>query len=85
MYVCRKDLELYRLIAFVEDKFTFTEKASFLKTGGERGENCASLHFLFSCSVSKRVLPGGCLFNPFPNKPWFLYVFRTSLLKTHWE
>ena len=25
------------------------------------------------------------LINPFPNKPWFLRVCRTSLLKTLWE
>ena len=25
------------------------------------------------------------LFKPFPNKPWFLLVCRTSLLKTPWE
>ena len=24
-------------------------------------------------------------FNPFPNKPWFLHVYGTSLLKTLWE
>ena len=24
-------------------------------------------------------------FNPFPNKPWFLRVYRTSLLRTLWE
>ena len=24
-------------------------------------------------------------FNPFPNKPWFLLFFSTSLLKTLWE
>ena len=24
-------------------------------------------------------------FNPFPNKPWFLLVFSSSLLKTHLE
>ena len=24
-------------------------------------------------------------FNPFPNKPWFLRVHSTSLLKTLWE
>ena len=24
-------------------------------------------------------------FNPFPNKPWFLHVWITSLLKTLWE
>ena len=26
-----------------------------------------------------------CLFNPFPNKPWFLRVCSRSLLKTLWE
>ena len=26
-----------------------------------------------------------CAFNPFPNKPWFLRVCSTSLLKTMWE
>ena len=25
------------------------------------------------------------LLNPFPNKPWFLHVSSTSLLKTLWE
>ena len=25
------------------------------------------------------------LFNPFPNKPWFLWIYSTSLLKTLWE
>ena len=25
------------------------------------------------------------LLNPFPNKPWFLHVCGTSLLKTLWE
>ena len=33
--------------------------------------------------------PNACvkkkLFNTFPNKPWFLRVCRTSLLKTSWE
>ena len=26
-----------------------------------------------------------CHFHPFPNKPWFLRVYSTSLLKTLWE
>ena len=26
-----------------------------------------------------------CRINPFPNKPWFIRVCRTSLLKTLWE
>ena len=42
-----------------------------------------------------RHLPLGCrpdisyplqtLFNPFPNKPWFLRVCNPSVLKTQWE
>ena len=35
------------------------------------GENAGNYHFL--------LYPA---FNPFPNKPWFLPVFSTSLLKT---
>ena len=34
----------------------------------------------------KRWLPPfSLLFNPFPNKPWFLPVWSTILLKTLWE
>ena len=29
--------------------------------------------------------PGEMAFNPFPNKPWFLRVCSTGLLKTLWE
>ena len=32
----------------------------------------------FNCSII-------CCFNPFPNKPWFLRVCSTNLLKTQWE
>ena len=35
-----------------------------------------------SCCFFSRV---GFFFNPFPNKPWFLCVCSTSLLKTLWE
>ena len=31
------------------------------------------------------MLIGNDLFNPFPNKPWFLRVCSTGLLKTLWE
>ena len=47
----------------------------------EKGENAGYQHFcLFQkCSKGQRVV------NPFPNKPWFLRVCKTSLLKTLWE
>ena len=47
-------------------------------------------HFILSCNIFKHVLLlVGKLqiwwLNPFPNKPWFLRVRITSLLKTLWE
>ena len=39
---------------------------------------CHSGHRTSSCFP-------GVLFNSFPNKPWFLHVCSTSLLKTRWE
>ena len=41
----------------------------------EKGENAGNSIFSFSLNV----------FNPFPNKPWFLHICSTSLLKTMWE
>ena len=36
--------------------------------------------------ISKLKVDKTCsYFNPFPNKPWFLCVWSTSLLKTLWE
>ena len=31
------------------------------------------------------VITGKWGLNPFPNKPWFLYVYSIGLLKTLWE
>ena len=36
-------------------------------------------------SISKRKDKCILKINPFPNKPWFLHVYGTSLLKTLWE
>ena len=49
-----------------------------LKTVG-KGENAGNQHFLLSHSISPLS------FNSFPNKPRFLRVCSTSLLKTLWE
>ena len=35
--------------------------------------------------VQISVLNAISVFNPFPNKPWFLHVCSTSLLKTLWK
>ena len=43
---------------------------------------------IFHVSVEKTVFKGKLpvvYLNPFPNKPWFLLVCSTSLLKTLWE
>ena len=34
--------------------------------------------------LGKGLNDSSCL-NPFPNKPWFLWIYSTSLLKTLWE
>ena len=52
--------------------------------------------FCFSSNVFMPVKDKFCIlnhhkffvwksFNPFPNKPWFLRVYSTNLLKTLWE
>ena len=56
-------------------------RSQLSRSGGERlktvgGENAGNQLFLFSHSVSSLS------FNSFPNKPWFLRVCSTSLLKT---
>ena len=53
-------------------KVFFFSKDCFLKSEG--------FHFL-----SIDLYKVKTLFNPFPNKPWFLHVCSTSLLKTMWE
>ena len=45
------------------------------------------LKILTQCSLlsSMTITPEQRSFNPFPNKPWFLRVCRTSPLKTMWK
>ena len=71
--------------------FNDPEKEVFLKHCG-KGENASNQHFLIFPHVSyppktkfqflSRIYFFVCkCFNPFPNKPWFLRVCITSLLK----
>ena len=41
--------------------------------------------FLYGLVVNQIFHDTKPFFNPFPNKPWFLHVCSTSLLKTQWE
>ena len=52
-----------------------------IKTIKENGENDGLQHFFLFLYFSKTFM----VINPFPNKPWFLRVCSTSLLKTLWE
>ena len=70
------------------------------KHWGKRRNCLLRAIFTFSTVLSKGLFPRGIKrchwvgkgkilletkFNPFPNKPWFLLVCSTSLLKTLWE
>ena len=41
--------------------------------------------FRIKIKFKKKKFVNICIFNPFPNKPWFVRVFISSLLKTLWE
>ena len=42
-------------------------------------------YYLVSSEGINRAKKTNADINPFPNKPWFLHVCSTSLLKTLWE
>ena len=50
-----------------------------------KGENAGNQHFLLFQQCFLTFPKQNSIFNPFPNKPWFLHVCRTILLKTLWE
>ena len=56
--------------------------AVFNISNGNRG--FPFLQILCFCLWSLRAV-NALSFNPFPNKPWFLLVCSTRLLKTMWE
>ena len=73
-------------------KFLFYRKENIV----EKEEYAAYKHFSsFPSIFFQRLLPQGsqksplcgylAVFNPFPNKPWFLRVCGTNRLKTLWE
>ena len=76
---------VHKLKAFADNKFNLYKMmiSHFDRVENimGKGENAIYQHvFLFFSMISK-----GSFFrvvNPFPNKPWFLYVCSASLLKT---
>ena len=89
-----KILHWSKLKAFADDKIDVTEKLKFVLRRVENSVGIAGYqHFLLfpqcfqkaSFSGSLKVRIEWCRVNLFPNKPWFLRVCSTDLLKTMWE
>ena len=40
---------------------------------------------MYMCFELVKAKTRNFIFNPFPNKPWFLRIYSASLLKTLWE
>ena len=76
----------YKLKAFAEDRIDLIMKLKFgfgvVENIMGKGENAGHQYsLLFSHYVFEKLSSSGS-FNSFPNKPWFLRVCSTSLLKT---
>ena len=51
----------------------------------EKAVDMVRLYELVTRAPLAYTSEGDCQVNPFPNKPWFLRVCNTSVLKTQWE
>ena len=75
-----KSLLLSKLKEIAEDNFDVAQSMFFffnvVENSVEKGGNAGYRNFLLFPQY---------FVNPFPNKPWFLRVCSTSLLKTLWE
>ena len=67
--------------------FTYLQYKSFENSveKGEIAHNKQFLLFLQCFLPSWRTFSQCHRFYPFPNKPWFLRIYSTILLKTQWE
>ena len=87
-----KILVVTELKAFADEKSNVAKMTISLfdrvENTGKKGENAGYQHFLLfpqclSRAIFIRVVKSwDCVVNAFPNKPWFLHVCSTSLLKT---
>ena len=75
-----KELSLFNTILTIIDP----KKEAFENIVG-KGENAGNQHFSVSQTILVLFMIMLLSVNPFPNKPWFLRVCSTSLLKTLWE
>ena len=77
-------LDWSKLKVFAGDKINVTEK---LKSVLGRVENIVGKveNVIFTTQSQLLITLGKKPYNPFPNKPWFLRVCSTSLLKTLWK
>ena len=77
LYYRRKEIsDKLKTKAMADNKINVTPELGFdLK----RVENTVTIEKMLLISIFSFSL------NPFPNKPWFLCVCKTSLLKTLWE
>ena len=77
-----------KLKALADDKIYVPKKLKSVLAREEnivgKGENAGYQHFLLFPKCYQKVSFTE-VFNPFPNKPWFLRVCSTSLLTTLWE
>ena len=76
------------LKAFAEDKINVVQKFKFPLGSEENivGKDKFLITFSpFSTCFQTPSFHKKVTFNPFPNKPWFIRVCHTSLLKTLWE
>ena len=56
-----------------------------MENTGKNEKMLVTSFFSFSHSVFYPIKERNYHFNPFPHKPWFLRVCRSTLLKTLWE
>ena len=78
----RQISDSFKLKEFADDNFEFVENGkNGQKTAWERQKLLVTSNFSFSCSVFKSLVLQ-TRNDPFSNKPWFLRVCSTSLLKT---
>ena len=80
-----------KLKAFADERIIVTERLKFALGRVEnfvgKGENAGYQPFLLFPQCFQEATFSGSFFSgsSFPNKPWFLHVCSTSLLKTLWE
>ena len=89
---CDKDETLFRgccstnpLTVIILARTKYIQMPSNIEYSGEQDFECSQKWLVNTDLECFCVTFSNINFNPFPNKPWFLRVCCTSLLKTVWE